>query len=134
MPMITLKISHPQAETLVGNAASLAATLTTRWLGKQPELTSVAVEIVPPEHWFVAGRSLAEQRAASFFLEVRITEGTNVKDEKARYVAEVFDGFRALLGEIHPESYVWIIEARADAYGYGGLTSERRYVESRARP
>jgi len=34
-----------------------------------------------------------------------------------------------LLGPLHPESYILVREVKADAYGYGGRTQERRYVE-----
>lgn len=131
--MITLKISHPAGESLVAEAAALASSLTARLLGKDPKVTAVAVDVVAPERWFVAGRSLAEQRLASFFLEVRVTDGTNTKEEKATYVAEAFAAFRALLGEVHSESYIHVIDARGDAYGYGGRTQERRFIEARLR-
>jgi 4-oxalocrotonate tautomerase len=129
MPMITVKLCSPRAEALVPEAAALAASLTARVLGKDPNVTAVAVEPVPPARWFVAGRSLAAEGLAAFFLEVRISDGTNTKDEKARYVAEVFAAMRALLGELHPECYVHVIDARADSYGYGGVTQERRYID-----
>jgi 4-oxalocrotonate tautomerase len=134
MPMITLKLSHPAADQLVQEAAGLASRLTARWLGKDPEVTAVAVEIVPPQRWFVAGQSLADRRQASFFLEVRITDGTNTVDQKAVYIAEAFAAFRALLGDLNPESYVHVIEARGDGYGYGGKTQTRRYIEAHPLP
>jgi 4-oxalocrotonate tautomerase len=62
---------------------------------------------------------------------VRISDGTNTKDEKARYVAEAFAAMGRVLGPLEAESYVHVHDVRADAYGYGGLTQERRYVESR---
>jgi 4-oxalocrotonate tautomerase len=133
MPMITLKISHPLAESLVADAAALASSLTARFLGKDPNVTAVAVDVVSPERWFVAGQSLAAQRLAAFFLEVRISDGTNTKDEKATYLSEAFAAFRALLGEVHDESYIHVIDARGDAYGYGGRTQERRFIEARLR-
>jgi 4-oxalocrotonate tautomerase len=129
--MITVRMSHPEAERLVPEAAALASALTARWLGKDPAVTAVAVQIVPAQQWFVAGRSLAELRQASFFLEVRITDGTNTMDEKATYIAEAFAAFRTLLGDVHPESYVHVIDARGDGYGYGGKTQARRLIEAR---
>ena len=33
-----------------------------------------------------------------------------------------------LLGPLHRESYVHVHDVRADAYGFGGLTQERRYI------
>ncbi len=66
---------------------------------------------------------------ASFWLDIVVVDGTNTKDEKAAYVAGVFAAMSALLGPLHPESYVLVREVKADAYGYGGLTQEQRYVE-----
>ena len=133
--MITLKLSHPSDRnltTLIPEAARLAAGLTARILDKDPKVTSVAVEVVSSTHWFVAGESLADQRLASFFLEVRISEGTNTKQQKEAFVAQAFAEFRELLGELHNESYVHVIDARSDAYGYGGRTQERRFIENRS--
>ncbi len=33
-----------------------------------------------------------------------------------------------LLGPLHEESYAHVHEVRGDAYGFGGLTQERRYI------
>ena len=33
-----------------------------------------------------------------------------------------------LLGPLHNETYLHVDEVKADAYGFGGLTQERRYV------
>jgi 4-oxalocrotonate tautomerase len=33
-----------------------------------------------------------------------------------------------LLGPLHEESYVHVHDVRGDAYGFGGLTQERRYI------
>lgn len=127
-------MSHPQAEQLVPKTAALASALTARWLAKDPQVTAVSVEIIPGRQWFVAGRSLADQGQASFFLEVRITEGTNTVEEKSTYIAEAFAAFGALLGDLSPESYVHVIDARGDAYGYGGRTQARRHIESHPLP
>ena len=126
--MINLQISSPDAEKLAEEAAQLAASLTARILRKPPEVTHVAVHIVPPERWFVGGRSLAAWGKAGFFLEVRISDGTNTKDEKAAYLATVFKRMGELLGPLHEESYAHVDEVKGDAYGFGGLTQERRYI------
>jgi 4-oxalocrotonate tautomerase len=127
--MITLKLSSPLAPPDVVRAAELVASLTARRLRKDPEVTAVAVDVVPPERWFVAGRSLAQWQRTAFFLEVRVTDGSNTSDEKRAFIAEAFDALGKLLGELHAESYIHVIDARADAYGYGGVPQEaRRYV------
>jgi 4-oxalocrotonate tautomerase len=128
MPILDVILSGgPSAERSAAVAEALSG-LTADVLGKDRRVTSVAVRYVPPEHWHVGGTSLASQGKSSFFLDVRVSDGTNTKDEKARYVAEVFARMRELLGDLHAESYVHVHDARADSYGYGGLTQEQRYV------
>ena len=86
------------------------------------------VDAVDPADWFCGGRSLAEEGLAGFWLDIRITDGTNTKDEKAAFVAAVFKRMGELLGPLHSVSYVHANEVRGDAYGYGGLTQEQRYI------
>jgi 4-oxalocrotonate tautomerase len=44
---------------------------------------------------------------------------------------EVFAAFGQLLKEpLHDESYVYVHDVRAEAYGFGGLTQEYRYVKA----
>ncbi len=99
-----------------------------RILRKDPKVTAVIVKSVDAADWFAGGRSLAEQRLASFWLDVHVSEGTNTKDEKADYIAAMFRRMGELLGPLHNESYIHVDEVKGDAYGFGGLTQERRYI------
>ena len=45
----------------------------------------------------------------------------------ARHIDAAFRGFGAILGEIHPESYIYV-QVRDFAYGFGGHTQEHRYI------
>jgi len=134
MPMITLQLAVEPDERLARTAAQTVTTLTAELLGKDPRVAAVAVDFVPPRLWFVGGKSVEELGTRAFFLDVRVTDGTNDKDEKARYIAAAFEALSRLLGGVHPESYVHVDDVRADAYGYGGLTQERRYVQSHPVP
>jgi 4-oxalocrotonate tautomerase len=129
--MITLQIASEPDPRLARDAARLVTSRTAEILGKDPQVTAVAVEFIPRRQWFIAGRSTEELGRSAFFLDVRISDGTNTKDEKARYVAAMFAELDRLLGGVDQESYVHVDDVRADAYGYGGLTQERRYVQSR---
>ena len=40
----------------------------------------------------------------------------------------MFKRMGELLGPLHHESYLHVDEVRGDAYGFGGLTQERRYI------
>ena len=103
-----------------------------RILRKSPEVTSIAVSFVPPEHWVVAGRSLKDHGLASFWLDIKIVDGTNTKNELAAYVAAVFRAMGELLdAPLHEESYVLVHEVPAAAYGFGGLSQEHRFIAGR---
>ncbi len=130
MPMITLQVSGEPDDAVTHRLAEAVTRLTAEVLGKDPKVTALAVEWIPRRRWFVAGRTTEAIGRPAFFLEVRITEGTNVKDEKARYVREAFAAIDGLLGGADPESYVHVNEVKGDAYGCGGRTQERRWVEA----
>jgi 4-oxalocrotonate tautomerase len=129
MPMITVTYATKRSEAgLKAGLAQAASDLAAQILHKDPKVTAVLVQAADPGDWFCAGRSLAQSGLAGFWLEIRITEGTNTKDEKAAFVAAVFKRMGELLGPLHEESYVHVHDARADAYGFGGVTQERRYI------
>jgi 4-oxalocrotonate tautomerase len=127
MPFIHVRYSTPAEQDLRQPIAAFLTETTARVLKKKADLTAVAVERVAPTDWFIASRPLTEHRKATFFVEVRVTRGTNVKEEKAAYLREVFRGLESLLGPVHPESYVHVHEATGDAYGYGGLSQDARW-------
>lgn len=129
MPLITVTYSSSrQAPSLKADIAAAVTELTATILRKDPHVTALIVKSVDAADWFAGGRSLAEQGRASFWLDVHVSEGTNTKDEKADYIAAMFERMGELLGPLHHESYLHVDEVRGDAYGFGGLTQERRYI------
>jgi 4-oxalocrotonate tautomerase len=129
MPLITVTYSSSrQVPTLKADIAAAVTELTASILHKDPKVTAIIVKSVDAADWFAGGQSLAEQNLASFWLDIHVTEGTNTKDEKAAYIAAVFKRMGELLGPLHNESYLHVDEVRGDAYGFGGLTQERRYI------
>ncbi|MFO6419186.1 tautomerase family protein [Hylemonella sp. W303a] len=127
MPILNVQVSAQRSDALSQGITETLLDLTSRILGKRRELTAVVIHYVDPRDWFVAGQSLAQLKKASVYFDVKVTDETNTKDEKARYIAEAFAAFQRLLGDLHPESYVYVQDVRATAYGYGGLTQEHRY-------
>lgn len=128
MPYITVKLSAQPSPALTRTVADGVVACTAHLLRKKPEVTAVSIEYVPPEQWIVGGRSLAEHGKASFWLDIKVTEGTNTKDEKAAYLAAIFAFMGEVLGPLHEESYAYVDEVKGDAYGYGGRTQEHRYI------
>lgn len=130
MPILTVKIAARRSDTLTDDVAAMLAEHTCTILGKKPEVTAIAITYVDPRDWIIAGRSLQQHGKSSFALEIKVTDETNTKDEKKRYIQAVFDGFAKILGDIHEESYIHVHDVKAAAYGYGGKTQEFRYHHS----
>ena len=129
MPLITVTYaSSRSAPGLKADIAAAVSDLTAKILHKDPKVTAIIVKSVDAADWFAGGRSLAEQKRASYWLDIHVTEGTNTKDEKAAYLAAMFKRMAELLGPLHEESYLHVDEVRGDAYGFAGLTQERRYI------
>jgi 4-oxalocrotonate tautomerase len=127
MPILNVKVSGTKSPELTAKIAGLLIELTTRILRKDPQVTSIAIDYVDPDNWIVGGKTLSEQRKSSFYFDIKITDETNTKDEKARYIREAFDGFAKILGNLHEESYIYVQDVRAASYGFAGLTQEYRY-------
>jgi 4-oxalocrotonate tautomerase len=127
MPILNVKVSGTKSPERTRQISELLLDLTTGILKKKRELISIAIDYVDPDHWIVGGRSLSEQGKASFYFDIKITDETNTKDEKARYIRAAFEGFSTILGKLHEESYIHVDDVRAASYGYGGLTQEYRY-------
>jgi 4-oxalocrotonate tautomerase len=127
--MITLQYATPQRKPGLAEAlAEAASRLSADILGKNPAVTAVVVEEIDPARWFVGGRSLAQHGLAAFWLDIRIVDGTNTREEKAAFIAAAFARMNELIGPLHNESYVHVDDVRGDAYGYGGLTQNERYI------
>ena len=132
MPLITITYaSQRQSPSLKADIAAAVTDLTAKILRKDPKVTAVIVQAVDPENWFAGGASLAEQKLASYWIDIHVSEGTNTKDEKAAYLAALFKRMGELLGPLHQETYAHVDEVRGDAYGFAGLTQERRYIASK---
>ena len=127
MPILNVKVAAVRSDELTRQITGLLTDLTSGILGKNPAVTAIAIDYADPRDWFAGGTSLAEQGKSSVYFDVKVTDETNTKDEKARYIEKAFEGFSALLGNLHEESYIYVQDVRADAYGYGGRTQEWRY-------
>lgn len=127
MPILNVKVSARKTPELVTEISELLLDLTTRILKKKREVTAIAIDFVEPDSWVVGGSLLSEQEKSSFYFDIKVTDETNTKDEKAAYISEAFAGFERILGSLHEESYIHIEDVKAASYGYGGRTQEYRY-------
>jgi 4-oxalocrotonate tautomerase len=129
MPILNVKVSGDKDVQVTRKITTLLLDTTTRILKKKPEVTAITIQYVPSDCWVIGGELLSEQSKSSFYLDIKVTDETNTKDEKADYIREVFEGFKGILGDLHDESYIYVEDVRAAAYGYGGRTQEFRYQQ-----
>jgi 4-oxalocrotonate tautomerase len=129
MPMITVRYVTPAPKPdLEAKIAELTARLAASQLSKDPGVTAVLVEAAEPANWFIAGKRPTDAGLSAFWLDIKITAGTNVKSETVAFVGAVFEGMQELLGPLHEESYVLVHAVDGDAYGYGGRTQNGRWA------
>jgi len=126
MPILNVKISASRSPEMTARISAILLDLTSRILKKDPVVTSIAIDYVHPDDWIVGGQALSAQRKSSVYFDVKVTDETNTKAEKAQYIREAFEAFSGLLGDLHEESYIYVQDVRAAAYGYGGRTQEYR--------
>jgi len=127
MPILNVKVTARKSPQLVRQIAAMLLDNTERILKKKRAVTAIAIDFVDHDSWIIGGTPLSEEGRNSFYIDIKITDETNTKDEKAEYIREVFAGFEQILGPLHEESYIYVQDVRAAAYGYGGLTQEYRY-------
>jgi 4-oxalocrotonate tautomerase len=131
MPMITVRYASAQRARLTAAVARAANALSAEFLHKDPTVTAVVVEEIEQAEWFIGNQSLLELGLASFWLDVRVVDGTNTREDKAAFLAATFAKMEELLGPLHHESYAHVNEVRGDAYGYGGITQNERYMAAK---
>ena len=129
MPMITVRYVTPSPRPeLRADVARLAAKLGAERLGKDLNVTAVLVEEADPQSWFIAGKRPTEAGLSAFWLEIKITAGTNTKADTTDFVNAAFARMQALIGPLHEECYVFVHAVDGDAYGYGGRTQNGRWA------
>lgn len=131
MPIITISVTGTPDAKLSSTIAKEVTELTATHLRKDPTITAVAINYLDPQHWFAGGKSLAEQGSNTFWLDIKVVDGTNTKLELEAYLQAIFAAFGRLLGQVHEESYAFVHEVPAAAYGYGGKTQEFRFISGR---
>ncbi|MDM0011280.1 4-oxalocrotonate tautomerase [Variovorax sp. J22P168] len=130
MPHIVIHLSGEPDARLTRRVVDKVAELTQRILDKRLPVIATTVQYIAADSWFIGGSSLAELGRSAFHLDISITDETNTKAEKARYLRELHAAMAEIRGDLHEVSYVHLIDARAAAYGYGGLTQEFRHQQA----
>ena len=115
MPYLNVRVSGPSSAETAEKIVTVLMKHTSEVLGKKAEVTSIEVDFIPANNWFVGGTRVSESKEVTFYLDIKVTEGTNTKAEKLKYINNVFTDFEAILGPITPASYIVIHDVSADS-------------------
>ena len=132
MPYLNVRIATAESAEIAEKIVSILMKHTSEILGKKPEVTSIDINFVSPKLWFVGGTAIGAMDEVTFYLDIKVTDGTNTKGEKSEYVKKVFADFESVLGAITPASYIVIHDVRADSWGFQGKTQECRFIQAQS--
>lgn len=124
MPYINVKTNVKKSDEIKEKIVDIILKNTTNILNKKPEVTSVLVEFVPFDTW-----NINRDNLNTFNVDIKITKGTNTKNQKAQYIKETYLNLKDILGDITSASYIIIDEIEGDSWGFEGLTQECRYIK-----
>ena len=96
MPILNVKVSGTKNAETTKQITDLLLDIATRILKKKKEVTAIAIDYVEKDCWIVGGKLLSEQNKNSFYFDIKVTDETNTKDEKAQYIKEAFEGFERI--------------------------------------
>ena len=131
MPMIQIRYVTPSGVgEQTAQIASTVAKLAAEHLKKDLNVTAVLVEAAEPKSWFVAGSNPTDENLSAYWIDVKVTSGTNVKGETTAFIKAAHQAMRGILGPVHEECYVLVHAVDGHAYGFGGRTQEGRWAES----
>jgi 4-oxalocrotonate tautomerase len=124
MPFIRISVLGPTlAPEQIRRLQQGTTDLMTSVMRKPLEGTAVLVEQINQGGWSIAGKPV--QVAAQ--VESTIGLGTNTPEEKGRFMREMMQLLRSVLGaELREETYITFHEFDHSSYGRGGLTRAER--------
>jgi len=127
MPILTVIASAAKMPRLTNAIAGMLPDPTTPIPKKNPQLTAIVIDHVPPDSWLVAGKALAEHGKNSYDMDIEIADEPHTKDEKTKCIRAAHAGLARRRGNPYEESHIRVQDVRAGRYDLGGRTQEYRY-------
>ncbi|WP_461240640.1 tautomerase family protein [Paucilactobacillus sp. N302-9] len=130
MPYLRVRIASNKKKISKNKIASELTDLTTAILEKSREVVATDIQITDADSWFIGGQPLSKGNQTSFFMEIKITQSTNTRQQKADYIKAVFKLFQQNFANLSDTSYIVLHDVPSDSWGYGGKTQEYRYINN----
>ncbi|CAJ1184671.1 tautomerase family protein [Companilactobacillus nantensis] len=125
MPYINVRIADKKSQETASAVATLLTNLAHTELKKNREVAAVDVQFA--EYWFVGGKNIDKK---TFYIEIKVTAGTNTRDEKAKFIQQAYEGMKNILGGVTSTSYIVVKDVAPDDWGFGGKTQGYRYIKA----
>lgn len=126
MPYIHLRLGTTletrQREQLCAKTTELMSTI----MGKKREVTVVHIHESDPRQWAINGMMLSDGEAVGAYVDIKVTQGTNTREEKAEMIQQMLIMLQEVIGAIQEACYVVIDDIPADSWGYHGVTQAAR--------
>ena len=126
MPYINIRLGTSlesiQRKRLFERTTSLMNTL----MGKRREVTVVHIQESESPQWATNAISLSAGDPVGAYVDIKITEGTNTPEEKAKMIFETVRMLQEVVGTVQEACYVVIDDIAADSWGYNGRTQAAR--------
>lgn len=130
MPYLNFKTSMKLNESKKKEIVGILMENTTKVLGKKANVTAINFESLDSKDWFINSQSLENRKEQTFYLNIKITDGTNTKNQKSLYIKNIFEQLSNVFENISEASYIVIDDVNADSWGFSGKTQEYRYINS----
>jgi 4-oxalocrotonate tautomerase len=128
MPYINIRLGktldNGQRKQLFKITTSLMNTV----MKKNPEVTVVQVQESDPQQWSVNANQLTALEPTGAYVEIKVTDQSNTREEKAKMISETAKMLQDVAGIVQKACYVVIDDISADSWGYNGKTQAARAI------
>lgn len=129
MPYISVQLSSPIDPMTADSLAQGITHILSNDLGKKEELTAVNITNSSSAQWYIGNRSLDTLHEQSAYVDIKISEGSNSKNEIKNAIAKLYELLNHELDNLSEVSYIALDEVDQTNWGYGGKTQHERAIK-----
>jgi 4-oxalocrotonate tautomerase len=126
MPYINIRLGASLDASQHGFLYAKTTALMNNVRGKRAEVTVVHIQESKPHFWSTNATTLGSSDPIGAYVDIKVTEGTNTPEEKAKMISETVKMLKESVGVVQEACYVVIDDIPADSWGYDGKTQAQR--------
>lgn len=127
MPFINVHLCQTQLKQETSSqVAQILTHLAETKLHKDGHVAAVTVKQFTPDECFINAKPVTNN---TFMVEIKVTHGTNTREDKAAFIKAAYTELSQLLGNVAKESYIIVTDVPGSDWGFGGLTQDVRHTQ-----